>query len=148
MGPRSVGGFIWNFPSYWPGGDCFFAIAWSPSFVALVTLRPDEEGFTLWLQHQLCLTFLPLLPDGESLAIALLECAPEDFRDGVLHACYRLNTRPIYEAVKANVRRWEQDIWCGDSTGERWLVHRLVKRWDESFPEGDHEDIRRLCEFS
>src|SRR3712207_8049145 len=58
----------------------------------LAALAPDEGGFTPWAKYQLCLSFLPSLPDGETLALRLLDRVPEDFRDGVLRACYSLNT--------------------------------------------------------
>jgi hypothetical protein len=112
----------------------------------LAALAPDEGGFTPWAKHQLCLSFLPSLPDAEALALRLLDRVPEDFRDGLLRACYSLNTPAIYEAMKASVRRWEQDIWCGSSTGELWLVQRMLDRWDRTFPGGDHADIRQFCQ--
>ncbi len=117
-----------------------------PIIRGLAALAPDEGGFTPWAKHQLCLSFLPSFPDSEALALRLIERVPEDFRDGLLRACYSLNTRPIYEAVKTSVRRWEQEVWCGGSTGERWLIHRMVQRWDRTFPGDDHADIRRLCQ--
>lgn len=117
-----------------------------PLIRGLSALSLDEGGFMPWSQHQLCLSFLPSMDDGERLAICLLERVPEDARDGLLHACYSLNTRPIYEAVKASVRRWEQDIWCGGGTGEHWLIYRMVERWDRTFPGEDHADIRELCQ--
>jgi len=113
---------------------------------SLAALQPEEGGFEPWARHRLCLSFLQGLPDGEALALRLLERVPEDFRDGLLRACYSLNTRPIYEAVKSGVRQWERDVWCGDSTGERWLIRRMVERWDSTFPGGDHADIRQLCQ--
>jgi hypothetical protein len=116
-----------------------------PIIRGLAALAAEEGGFTPWAEHQLCLSFLPNLSDGEALALRLLDRVPEDFRDGLLRACYWLNTRSIYEAVKASVRRWEQDVWCGGSTGERWLIHRMVERWDRTFPGEDHADLRALC---
>ena len=94
----------------------------------LAALRPDEGGFTPWAEHQLCLSFLWRMEDGESLAVRLIDRVPEDFRDGLLLACYKVNTPAVYEAVKAAVRQWEADgCWCGDSTGERWLLRRMVE---------------------
>lgn len=95
----------------------------------------------------LCLTFLPRMKDGEQLAIGLLEIAPDDLRDGLFHACYKLNTPLIYEAFKSSVRRWAaSDKNWGSGTGEAWLVNRMVDRWDQTFPSGDHADIRQLCQ--
>jgi hypothetical protein len=113
----------------------------------LAALRPGEGGFTPWARHQLCLSVLWRMQDGESLAVGLIERVPEDFRDGLLLACYKLNTPAVYEAVKAAVRRWEAEgCWCGGSTGELWQLRRMVERWDATFPGGDHEDVRRFLQ--
>jgi hypothetical protein len=95
----------------------------------------------------LCLSFLPSMKDGEQLAIGLLEIAPDDRRDGLFHARYKLNTPLIYEAFKSRVRRWvaADDSW-GNGTGEAWLVNRMVDKWDQTFPKGDHAGIRQLCQ--
>ena len=115
-----------------------------PIIRELTALAPGEGGFSPWREHQLSLSFLAKMADGEALAVHLLGGVPEDFRDGLLLACYTLNTRPIYEAVKASVRRWAAELWCG-GTGEKWLIHRMVERWDRTFPGEDHADIRELC---
>jgi hypothetical protein len=113
----------------------------------LAKLDRDEGGFTPWIEHQLCLSYLCRMEDGQVLAIRLLDTVPEDFRDGLLLACYRMDTPAIYEAVKAHVRQWIADIWLGESTGEKWLVHRMVQKWDRTHPRGDHDDIRAACAF-
>lgn len=95
----------------------------------------------------LCLSFLPCMSDGEQLAIELLDDAPADRRDGLFRACDVLNTKAIYEAFKASVRRWAAaDEYWGNGTGEAWLVNRMADKWDRTFPHGDHADIRQLCQ--
>lgn len=95
----------------------------------------------------LCLSFLPSMKDGEQLAIELLDDAPADRRDGLFRACYVLNTQSIYEAFKASVRRWAAaDEQWGNGTGEARLVNRMVDKWDQTFPDSDHADIRQLCQ--
>lgn len=114
----------------------------------LAALGPEDGGFTPWAHHQLCLSFLPQMEDGESLAVRLIDRVPEDFRDGLLLACYRINSPAVYEAVKEAVRRWEAEgCWCGGSTGELWLLRRMVERWGATFPCGDHEDVRRFLQL-
>ena len=76
--------------------------------------------------------------------VAMLDFVPEDCRDGLLLACHRLNTPAVYDKVKACVRRWAGEGWGGASTGEAHLIGRMVRRWDETFPGGDHEDVRRM----
>jgi hypothetical protein len=102
-------------------------------------------GEWTWGRDQLLLSFLINMSDGEDLAIRALDRAPEDFRDGLFFASYRLNTPAIYEAMKGHVREWAKEIWCS-GTAEQGLVRRMVDRWDVTFPAGDHEDIRRICD--
>ena len=117
------------------------------AIVRTIADSDPEVDCLSWAKRQLCLSFLPCMEDGETLAVRLLGQAPSDFRDGILFACYRLNTQVIYEAVKRNVRRWEAEMWI-EGTGEHWLVNQMVQLWDETFPGGDHEDIRVLCQPS
>lgn len=108
----------------------------------------DRDGFGVFAKHQLCLSYLALPPNGESIALHLLDRVPEDCLDGLFLACYRLNTRAIYERVTSNVRRWvADDAWWGTAGGERWQISRMVEKWDATFPAHSHEDIRRLCAF-
>jgi hypothetical protein len=112
----------------------------------LVCGVPDEGEFVLLLaRYELFLSFLSRMEGGEEAAIALLDRVPEDFRHGLFHACFTINTRRIYEAMKAHVRQWEEEGWCPASTGEKWLIGRMVLRWDRTFPDGDHDDIRQIC---
>jgi hypothetical protein len=95
----------------------------------------------------LCLSFLPSMKDGEQLAYGLLDIASADRRDGLFRACYTLNTDLIYEAFKSSVRRWAAaDVCWRNGTGEAWLVNRMVDKWDQTFPDGNHADIRQLCQ--
>jgi hypothetical protein len=116
-----------------------------PIIRRLAALKEGEGGFTPWSQYQLLLSYLCQMPDGEALAIHFLYHVPEDFRDGLLLACYKMNTPAIYEAVKAAVRRWYAGFWCAGSTGESSLIHQMVQQWDQTFPGSDHEDIRRIA---
>lgn len=111
----------------------------------LAAVDPMTGDSTIWYERELCLSYLPLLADGEALLLRCLERSRDDFRDGILHACHSLNTRTIYEALKANVRRWAEDESWGIGSGERWLMNWIVERWDQTFPGEDHADIRQLC---
>ncbi|HEY2589099.1 MAG TPA: hypothetical protein VGI81_25375 [Tepidisphaeraceae bacterium] len=60
----------------------------------LASGEPDEGEFILLLgRYQLCLSFLSRMEGGEEVAIALLDRVPEDFRDGLFHACFTMNTQ-------------------------------------------------------
>jgi hypothetical protein len=120
-----------------------------PIILSLAEARLDSEGILTvsFAPHQLCLSYICLIPDGEALALRLLDVVTEDCRDGLFLACFKMNTPAIYEKVKAKVREWvadEESPWGGSSTGEQWLIRKMVQKWDITFPNGDHEDIRRI----
>lgn len=98
--------------------------------------------------HYLSIGYVVSLPpaDAERLALRFLDLMPEDFRDGVLLACYRLGGSTIDAAVQAKFRQWLNDwSWCGSSTGELAWVRAFLDKWDQAGPAGPHRDIIELC---
>jgi hypothetical protein len=105
--------------------------------------RPSDS---IYSYHNLAWSYFANRADGETRALQLLDLVPEDCRDGLFLACYKLNTPAIYEKMKRKVREWYADYkFWGSGTGERGRVAQMVKKWDKTFPNGDHEDIRRIC---
>jgi hypothetical protein len=106
------------------------------------------DGTVAYEPHFLKLSYAATMPDGESVVLKLLDIVGSDSRDALFVACYKLNTRAIYEKLTSKVREWDSDpndVWFA-GTGEPWMIRRLCEKWDLMFPAAGHTDVRQIAE--
>jgi hypothetical protein len=80
--------------------------------------------------HSLLLAYLAVKPDGAILANKLLDIVPNDARDGLFLACWKIKDRKLQSKLLRKFEEWltTDETWdCGDGEGA-WLG-RFVSKW-------------------
>ena len=94
--------------------------------------------------HLLFLSYLALRNDGDSMALKLLDDVPEDGRDGLFLACYRLHSKELDQKLMKKFLVWESDGWSPSSTGELYALEKFIAKWIKIYPYQDLEGVIRL----
>ena len=78
---------------------------------------------------QLLLAYLGGALQYEDYIIDFLDKIPEDFRDGIFLACYKLNTSTISCKLVKKFTQWITDPDFGNGTGEEYYLDKFVELW-------------------
>lgn len=89
-----------------------------------VVTRPTELGFS---DTFLFLSYFGNSTIWESNCISLLDVVPEDSRDGLFIACFKLNTSAIYKKLIAKFEEWLRDPDWKSSSGEFSSLNQFLK---------------------
>jgi hypothetical protein len=88
-------------------------------------IQCDSCIFLIWLA-------LARMPDGENLAIKMLDIVTDDFRDGLFLACYRIRTPRIFNKLERCFLEWiAADVTWGQGTGEIYCLKKFIDLWQE-----------------
>src|SRR5881394_821246 len=97
-----------------------------------------------WSSYQLFLSYLAVRDDGAELASRLLDQVPEDARDGLFLACYRLQSTALDRKLIDKFLEWGAEGWSPESTGELYALEQFIAKWLGLFPYRDLEGVVRL----
>ena len=90
--------------------------------------------------RQLLYAYLGSSMQYENKIIELLDVIPEDFRDGLFMACYRLNTLAICRKLMNKFTEWiKNDPDFGNGTGEEAYLDAFIALWQ-------HTQTPELCD--
>ena len=90
--------------------------------------------------RQLLYAYLGSSMQYENKIIELLDVIPEDFRDGLFMACYRLNTLAICCKLMNKFTEWiKNDHDFGNGTGEEAYLDAFIALWQ-------HTQTPELCD--
>ena len=90
--------------------------------------------------RQLLYAYLGSGMQYENKIIELLDVIPEDFRDGLFMACYRLNTLAICRKLINKFTEWiKNDPDFGNGTGEEAYLDAFIALWQ-------HTQTPELCD--
>ena len=106
-----------------------------------IVTRPIEYGFS---DTFLFLSYFANSPSWEPSCIDYLDHVPEDSRDGLLLACYRLNTLRIYEKLVKKFTEWCNDDSWDSGSGEWHLLRQFIKKWDQKPTFLIHNELRNM----
>ena len=83
--------------------------------------------------NQMLLAYLGSDQKYESEIIRLLNEVPEDARDGLFMACYRLNTPAICRKLMEKFTQWiNSDPNYGTGSGEGYYLNRFIELWQQT----------------
>ncbi len=102
----------------------------------------ENHADVRWSEYFLHQAFYGSSKQYEEKVLSLLDEAPEDGRDGIFIACYRLNTTRIHQKLVKCFRRWMQDADWGVGTGEYQALLRFMTLWDETPGFASHKTLR------
>jgi hypothetical protein len=102
----------------------------------------DWINFTF--NRQLLLSYLAVRKEGDTLAERLLDQVREDFRDGLLLACYRIESEMLDRKLMKKFLQWEAQDWSAGSTGELYALEQFIAKWLEDYPYAELEPVVRL----
>ena len=79
---------------------------------------------------QLLLSYLAVKPDGAELAKKLLDVVPEDWRDGLFLACWKIKDKRLHAKLLRKFEEWftKDEAW-GGGTGEDGWLRRFISKW-------------------
>ena len=95
-------------------------------------------------EQQLFLSYLAVRDDGATWAARLLDEVREDFRDGLLLACFRLKSEELDRKLRKNFMEWGAEQWNPESTGELYALEQFIAKWLGLYPYADLEGLVRL----
>jgi hypothetical protein len=94
--------------------------------------RHAMEDSNWYSMRQLYFSYLARMPDGENLAIKMLDIVTDDFRDGLFLACYRIRTPRIFNKLERCFLEWiAADVTWGQGTGEIYCLKKFIDLWQE-----------------
>jgi len=140
--------------------DCCTPTSWSVQlelskllskrgFVVRERIEPILLNQGDYISHykSLFLSYLAIMPKGEARVLQLLDSVPDDSRDGLFLACYRMSTESIFRRVVEKVREWHlEDGWWGhDGTGEAFKVLKVLEKCAALYPWVDCKDVLMIC---
>ncbi|MCG3136634.1 MAG: hypothetical protein HJJLKODD_00469 [Phycisphaerae bacterium] len=106
----------------------------------LMTLDWNDFG-----SHQLFLSYLTLRDDGAVWAARLLDEVPEDFRDGLFLACYKLHSEELDRKLMVKFLQWDQEGgWAPTATGEIYALEQFIGKWINQYDYHDLEQVIRV----
>ena len=105
-------------------------------------LADGNEGTGKWLQQGMLASYLPLMKDGEALAVGMIETSHYDCRDALFLACRDMNTPAIYDTLRNTARKWIRDPYWTSASGEIGGMLKILDRWDATFPKEGHAELR------
>lgn len=79
---------------------------------------------------QLLLSYLAVRPDGAEWAKKLLDVVPNDARDGLFLACWKIQDRELHSKLLGKFEEWitADETWgCGD--GEDGWLGKFISKW-------------------
>lgn len=78
----------------------------------------------------LLLAYLAVKPDGVEWARKLLDKVPDDWRDGLFLACWKIKDKGLHVKLLRKFEAWlSQDETWGSSDGEGAWLGRFVSKW-------------------
>lgn len=81
-------------------------------------------------KHTLLLAYLAAKPDGAEWAKKLLDMVPDDARDGLFLACWKINDLELHAKLLRKFEEWfTKDATWGCGTGEDGWLGRFISRW-------------------
>jgi hypothetical protein len=84
----------------------------------------------------LFLSYLALRQDGATLAMKLLDVVPDDGRDGLFLACYRIQSEALDRMLMEKFLEWNED-WG-------YPLEQFIAKWLRLYPYPDLERVIRL----
>jgi hypothetical protein len=99
----------------------------------------DWSSFTF--NRQLLLSYLAAMNGGNTLAERLLDQVQADFRDGLLLACYRLQSEILDRKLMKKFEQWEADL---GGTGEIYALEQFIAKWLKNYSYAELEAVVRL----
>ncbi len=81
---------------------------------------------------------------GAALAGRLLDQVPEDGRDGLFLACYRLQSEKLDRKLIEKFTKWGEEGWCLGATDELYALEQFIAKWLGLYPFEDLEGVIRL----
>jgi hypothetical protein len=100
--------------------------------------------WTTCASHQLFLSYLVVMDDGAVWASRLLDQVPEDGRDGLFLACYRLKSEALDRKLIGKFVEWGAGPWTPTSTGELHALEQFIAKWLGVYSYRDLEGVIRL----
>jgi hypothetical protein len=92
----------------------------------------------------LFLSYLAVRDNGAALAARLLDEVPDDGRDGLFLACYRLKSEELDRKLIGKFIEWDAEGWDGSGTGELHALQQFIAKWIGLYPYHDLERVIRL----
>lgn len=80
-------------------------------------------------RHSLLLSYLAVKPNGAEWAKKLLDIVPNDDRDGLFLACWKITDRELQEKLLRKFEEWIQDETWGGGDGEGAWLGRFLGKW-------------------
>lgn len=97
--------------------------------------------------HSMILAGLPWIDGGIEWAMKLLDIAPEDRRDGLFLAIWKMNDLKLNLKLLECFEKWHQEDGWGMVSGERGIMMKFLVRWaNEAFAPWKMENIKKLRE--
>ena len=94
--------------------------------------------------YLLFLSYLALRKDGADLAARLLDEVPEDGRDALFLACYKLESQMLDRKLMKKFAEWEAEGWTPGSTGELADLEQFIAKWLKLYPYSELEGVIRI----
>lgn len=102
------------------------------------------QDWNCYGSHQLLLSYLAVREDGPTLAIRFLDQVPEDSRDGLFLACYKLQSEALDKKLLQKFMAWGAENWPPGGTGELYALGQFIAKWIGLYPYRDLEAVIRL----
>jgi hypothetical protein len=94
----------------------------------------QKQDWSIFSAHFLLLSYLVNIDDRERWMTRLLGVVPEDFRDGILLACFRADSPMIDAALMDKFGEWDSDpSWTPRATGELAALGSFLKKWTQRY---------------
>ncbi|MGI6300648.1 MAG: hypothetical protein ACOX52_06290 [Verrucomicrobiota bacterium] len=104
-----------------------------------IVTRPPELGFS---DNFLFLSYFGNSINWEPYCVSLLDWVPEDSRDGLFLACFRLNSFNIYKKLVKRFHEWIDSQDWGEGSGELYALSIFLKKWDQTPNFNLHESLK------
>lgn len=85
-----------------------------------------------WERYFLHMAYFGSSIEYEDILIKLINCSPEDGRDGLFIAAWFLDTPRVYESLVRNCLRWHKDNNLDAGTGEIQAMRLFCQKWNIS----------------
>ena len=105
----------------------------------LTTRNWDSIG-----NHLLFLSYLAVKKDGATLAMRLLDQVPNDGRDGLFLACFKLTSEELDRKLIRKFEEWDTQNWDPANTGELGALKKFIGKWLRLYHYKELEAVIRL----
>lgn len=108
-----------------------------------VKLAGKDPQYAVFHRAQL-LAYLPLMRNGEKHALKLLEAIDPYYGEGLLLACYRMNTPAIRQSLRRRYVAWEAEGSLNCGTPLKHYLGFFIKKWLAEESPAELDEVIRL----